>query len=41
MLAMHDAGALAGRRVLVLGDDDLVSLALAEFARRHGPGRRR
>jgi predicted methyltransferase len=38
VLAMHDAGALAGRRVLVLGDDDLVSLALAEFARRHGGG---
>ena len=38
VLAMHDAGALAGRRVLVLGDDDLVSLALAEFARRHGSG---
>jgi predicted methyltransferase len=38
VLAMHDAGALAGRRVLVLGDDDLVSLALAEFAREHGSG---
>jgi predicted methyltransferase len=38
VLAMHDAGALAGRRVLVLGDDDLVSLGLAEFARRHGSG---
>lgn len=38
VLAMHDAGALAGRRVLVLGDDDLVSLALAEFTRQHGPG---
>ena len=38
VLAMHDAGALAGRRVLVLGDDDLVSLALAEFTRRHGSG---
>ena len=38
VLAMHDAGALAGRRVLILGDDDLISLALAEFARRHGAG---
>ena len=38
VLAMHDAGALAGRRVLVVGDDDLISLAVAEFARRHGTG---
>jgi N4-bis(aminopropyl)spermidine synthase len=38
VLAMHDAGALAGRRVLVVGDDDLVSVALAEFARAHGSG---
>jgi predicted methyltransferase len=38
VLAMHDAGALAGRHVLILGDDDLVSLALAEFARQHGGG---
>ena len=38
VLAMHDAGALAGRHVLVLGDDDLVSLALAHFARLHGTG---
>ncbi|HEY6744643.1 MAG TPA: bis-aminopropyl spermidine synthase family protein [Mycobacteriales bacterium] len=38
VLAMHDAGALAGRRVLVLGDDDLISLAIAEFARQHGSG---
>jgi N4-bis(aminopropyl)spermidine synthase len=36
VLAMHEAGALAGRRMLVLGDDDLVSLALAEFGARHG-----
>jgi predicted methyltransferase/DNA-directed RNA polymerase subunit RPC12/RpoP len=35
---MHDAGALAGRRVLVLGDDDLISVAIAEFARQHGGG---
>ncbi len=38
VLAMHDAGALAGRRVLVVGDDDLISLAIAEFARQHGSG---
>ncbi|HST64948.1 MAG TPA: bis-aminopropyl spermidine synthase family protein, partial [Mycobacteriales bacterium] len=38
VLAMHDAGALAGRRVLILGDDDLISLAIAEFARQHGAG---
>jgi N4-bis(aminopropyl)spermidine synthase len=38
VLAMHDAGAIAGRHLLVLGDDDLVSLALAEFARQHGSG---
>jgi predicted methyltransferase len=38
VLAMHDAGALAGRRVLVLGDDDLISVAVAELAARHGPG---
>lgn len=36
VLALHDAGALAGRRVLVLGDDDLVSVALAAFTARHG-----
>jgi predicted methyltransferase len=38
VLTMHDAGALAGRQVLILGDDDLVSLALLEFARLHGTG---
>jgi predicted methyltransferase/DNA-directed RNA polymerase subunit RPC12/RpoP len=32
VLAMHEAGALAGRRILLLGDDDLVSVALAVFA---------
>ncbi len=36
VLAMHAAGAVAGRRVLVLGDDDLVSVALAVLAERHG-----
>ncbi len=29
VLRMHEAGALAGRRILLLGDDDLVSVAIA------------
>jgi predicted methyltransferase len=37
VLRMHEAGALAGQRVIVLGDDDLVSVALAAFAARVGP----
>jgi predicted methyltransferase len=36
VLAIHEAGALIGRRVLLLGDDDLTALALALFVRRHG-----
>ena len=36
LLAIHEAGALVGRRVLLLGDDDLTALALALFVRRHG-----
>jgi N4-bis(aminopropyl)spermidine synthase len=32
VLRMHEAGALAGRRILVLGDDDLISVAIAAFA---------
>ena len=36
VLRMHEAGALAGRRILLLGDDDLISVAIAAFAR--GPG---
>ena len=32
VLRMHEAGALAGQRVIVLGDDDLISLAIAAFA---------
>jgi len=32
VLAMHEAGALAGRRIIILGDDDLVSVAIARFA---------
>lgn len=37
VLRMHEAGALAGQRVIVLGDDDLVSVALAAFAAHVGP----
>ncbi len=33
MKLVDEAGALAGQRVIVLGDDDLVSVALAAFAR--------
>jgi N4-bis(aminopropyl)spermidine synthase len=40
VLRMHEAGALGGRRVLVLGDDDLVSVALAAFAGQVGPAAR-
>jgi hypothetical protein len=40
VLAMHEAGALAGRRILLLGDDDLVSVALAVFAGHAGPAAR-
>src|SRR5262249_57948394 len=32
VLRMQEAGALAAQRVIVLGDDDLVSLAIAAFA---------
>jgi predicted methyltransferase len=32
-LAMHGAGAIAGRRILLLGDDDLMSVTLLRFAR--------
>jgi N4-bis(aminopropyl)spermidine synthase len=32
VLAMHEAGALLGRRILILGDDDLMSVAIAGFA---------
>jgi hypothetical protein len=37
VLRMHEAGALAGQRVIVLGDDDLVSVAVAAFAAHAGP----
>ncbi len=40
VLAMHEAGALAGQRILLLGDDDLVSVALAVFAGHAGPAGR-
>ena len=33
---MHEAGALAGTRILLLGDDDLVSVAIARFTGLHG-----
>ena len=33
VLAMHDAGAIAARRILLLGDDDLMSVALLRFTR--------
>jgi N4-bis(aminopropyl)spermidine synthase len=36
VLRMHEANALAGQRILVLGDDDLVSVAIAGFAARSG-----
>jgi predicted methyltransferase len=36
IVAIHDADALVGRRVLLLGDDDLISLALAGFVERFG-----
>lgn len=32
VLRMHEAGALAGKRILLLGDDDLISAAIASFA---------
>jgi predicted methyltransferase len=32
VVRMHDAGALGGQRVLLLGDDDLVSVAVGAFA---------
>jgi hypothetical protein len=41
VLRMHEAGALAGQRVIILGDDDLVSVALAAFAAHTGAAPRR
>jgi predicted methyltransferase len=36
VLALHEADALAGRRVLLLGDDDLTALAIDAVVRRFG-----
>jgi N4-bis(aminopropyl)spermidine synthase len=36
VLRMHAAHALAGQRILLLGDDDLISVAIAAFAARTG-----
>ena len=32
VLRLHAAHALAGQRILLLGDDDLISVAIAAFA---------
>jgi N4-bis(aminopropyl)spermidine synthase len=39
VLALHEVDALVGRRILLLGDDDLVSLAIASVVRRFGTRR--
>jgi predicted methyltransferase len=36
VLALHQADALVGRRVLLLGDDDLISVAIRGFVERFG-----
>jgi N4-bis(aminopropyl)spermidine synthase len=36
VLKLHAAGALAGRRIVLLGDDDLIAVAIARYARRTG-----
>jgi predicted methyltransferase len=36
VLAMHEADAITGRRILLLGDDDLISITLLRFARTFG-----
>jgi predicted methyltransferase len=36
VLAMHGADAINGRRILLLGDDDLISIALLRFVRQFG-----
>ena len=38
VLALHEADALVGRRILLLGDDDLTSLAIQRVAHRFGSG---
>ncbi|MEQ8966810.1 MAG: bis-aminopropyl spermidine synthase family protein [Azospirillaceae bacterium] len=40
-LAMHEAGAVAGRRILILGDDDSVSIAVGLLAAAEGVRPRR
>jgi len=39
VLALHEADALVGRRLLLLGDDDLTSVAIRRFVERFGSGR--
>ncbi len=43
VLRLHEAGALDGRRIVLLGDDDLIAVAIARFASLTGavPGIRR
>jgi predicted methyltransferase len=36
VLAMHEADAITGRRILLLGDDDLISITLLRFVRTFG-----
>src|SRR5260370_19389319 len=38
VLKLHQAGALAGRRIVLLGDDDLIAVAIARFPRLTGTG---
>jgi predicted methyltransferase len=38
VLALHEADALVGRRILLLGDDDLTSVAIGSFVERFGSG---
>jgi predicted methyltransferase len=38
VLALHEGDALVGRRILLLGDDDLVSVAVDRFVQRFGSG---
>lgn len=38
VLKLHDSGALDGKRVILLGDDDLISVAIARFATLTGVG---
>ncbi len=38
VLKLHDSGALEGKRLILLGDDDLISVAIARFASLTGVG---